>query len=141
MVSSSKPNILYIYTDDQSDRTVSSYERAEPWVDTPNIDRLAEKGVRFKYAYNGTWCMPARATFLTGKLPYGVESMRMEGDYPGSEYDPKKAPFWMSSFKQAGYTTAQIGKWHTGTDAGYGRDWDFQIVWNRPKFPKLRSLL
>ncbi|HCR29835.1 MAG TPA: sulfatase, partial [Opitutae bacterium] len=131
-----QPNILYIYTDDQSDRTVSCYERAEPWVDTPNIDRLADKGVRFKHAYNGTWCMPARATFLTGKLPYGVESMRMEGDYPGSEYDPKKAPFWMSSFKQAGYTTAQIGKWHTGADAGYGREWDFQIVWNRPKFPK-----
>jgi len=136
LVSSSKPNILYIYTDDQSDRTVSCYERAEPWVDTPNIDRLAERGIRFKHAYNGTWCMPARATFLTGKLPYGVESMRMEGDYPGSEYDPEKAPFWMVSFKQAGYTTAQIGKWHTGTDTGFGRDWDFQIVWNRPKFPK-----
>ncbi|MDG2255008.1 MAG: sulfatase-like hydrolase/transferase [Opitutaceae bacterium] len=131
-----KPNILYIYTDDQSDRTVSSYERSQPWVDTPNIDRLASSGVRFKHAYNGTWCMPARATFLTGKLQYGVQSMRMEGDYPGSEYDPKKAPFWMSSFKKAGYTTAHIGKWHTGTDTGYGRDWDHQIVWNRPKFPE-----
>jgi arylsulfatase A-like enzyme len=105
-----KPNILYIYTDDQSDRTVSSYERSQPWVDTPNIDRLASSGVRFKHAYNGTWYMPARATFLTGKLQYGVQSMRMEGDYPGSEYDPKKAPFWMSSFKKAGYTTAHIGK-------------------------------
>lgn len=80
--------------------------------------------------------MPARATFLTGKLQYGVESMRMQGAYPGSEYDPEKTPFWMSSFKDAGYTTAHIGKWHTGTDTGFGRDWDFQIVWNRPKFPK-----
>ena len=34
-----------------------------------------------------------------------------------------------------GYHTAQIGKWHTGTDAGFGRDWDYQIVWNRPKHP------
>jgi arylsulfatase A-like enzyme len=131
-----KPNILYIYTDDQSDRTVSSYERSRVWVETPNIDQLASSGVRFKHAYNGTWCMPARATFLTGKLQYGVQSMRMEGDYPGSEYNPQKAPFWMSSFKKAGYTTAHIGKWHTGTDTGYGRDWDHQIVWNRPKFPK-----
>ena len=29
--------------------------------------------------------------------------------------------------------TAQIGKWHTGTDTGFGRDWDYQIVWNRPR--------
>ncbi|MEM9160315.1 MAG: sulfatase-like hydrolase/transferase [Verrucomicrobiota bacterium] len=130
-----RPNILYIYTDDQSDRTVSCYERSAPWVKTPNIDRLAAQGVRFRNAYNGTWCMPARATFLTGKLQYGIESMRMEGPYPGSEYDAEKSPFWMRSFKEAGYTTAQIGKWHTGTDTGYGRDWDYQIVWNRPKFP------
>ncbi len=131
-----RPNILYIYTDDQSDRTVSSYERAGEWVETPHIDRLADRGVRFKNAYNGTWCMPARATFLTGKLQYGVESMRMEGPYPQSVYDPEKTPFWMSAFKQAGYTTAHIGKWHTGVDAGYGRDWDYQIVWNRPKYPE-----
>lgn len=131
-----KPNILYIYTDDQSDRTVSSYERSLPWVDTPNIDRLAAKGVRFKHAYNGSWCMPARATFLTGKHQYAVESMRMQGAYPGSEYDPEKTPFWMRTFKDAGYTTAHIGKWHTGIDSGYGRDWDHQIVWNRPKFPQ-----
>ena len=134
--SADKPNILFIYTDDQSDRTVSSYERAPSWVDTPNIDRLAASGVRFKHAYNGTWCMPARATFLTGKHQYGIESMRMEGAYPGSAYDPEETPFWMRSFKEAGYTTAHIGKWHTGVDTGYGRDWDYQIVWNRPKFPK-----
>ena len=131
-----QPNILYIFTDDQSDRTVSSYERSQPWVSTPHIDRLASKGVRFKNAYNGTWCMPARATFLTGKHQYGVESMRMEGPYPGSVYDPEKTPFWMRAFKDAGYTTAHIGKWHTGVDAGYGRDWDYQIVWNRPKLPE-----
>ena len=35
----------------------------------------------------------------------------------------------------AGYHTAQIGKWHTGIDAGTGRDWDWQIVWNRPLHP------
>ncbi len=134
--SAERPNILYIYTDDQSDRTVSSYERAAPWVDTPHIDRLASRGVRFKHAYNGTWCMPARATFLTGKHQYGVESMRMEGAYPRSVYDPEKTPFWMRSFKESGYTTAHIGKWHTGIDTGYGRDWDYQIVWNRPRYPE-----
>ena len=50
---------------------------------------------------------------------------------------------WMDSlaqdiaeFRKAGYHTAQIGKWHTGTDTGFGRDWDYQIVWNRPGHPE-----
>ncbi len=130
-----RPNILFIYTDDQSHRTVSCYPEAYKWVKTPNIDRLAGQGVRFTHAYVGTWCMPSRATMLTGRHQYGVKSMRMEGRYPGSTYDPKESPFWPSVFRAAGYHTAQIGKWHTGVDTGFGRDWDYQVVWNRPRHP------
>ncbi|MCH1510679.1 MAG: sulfatase-like hydrolase/transferase [Akkermansiaceae bacterium] len=128
-----KPNILFIYSDDHSHRSVSCYPEAFDWVDTPNIDALAEKGVRFASAYIGTWCMPSRATILTGMHQWGVKSMRMEGTYPGSAYDPKQCPFWPSVFRAKGYQTAQIGKWHTGVDTGFGRDWDHQIVWNRPR--------
>ena len=131
-----RPNILFIYTDDQSHRTVSCYDEAYPWVKTPNIDALASKGVRFTHAYIGTWCMPSRATMLTGHHQFGVESMRMKGTYPGSVYDPEKCPFWPRVFRKHGYTTAQIGKWHTGIDSGYGRDWDHQLVWSRPKYPQ-----
>ena len=129
-----RPNILFIYTDDQSHRTVSCYPESHDWVRTPNIDRLALEGVRFHRAYIGAWCMPSRATMLTGLHQHGIESMRMEGVYPGSTYDPSKCPFWPHVFRQNGYFTAHIGKWHTGTDAGFGRDWDAQIVWNRPRF-------
>jgi arylsulfatase A-like enzyme len=129
-----RPNILFIYTDDHSHRTLSSYKEAYPWVRTPNFDNLARQGVRFTAAYNGAWCMPSRATMLTGRYPHAVESMRMEGPYPGCVYDADKCPFWPKVLRQHGYFTAQIGKWHTGTDTGYGRDWDFQIVWNRPKY-------
>ena len=129
-----RPNILFIYTDDHSYRTVGAYPQSYPWVRTPAMDRLAESGVRFEYAYIGTWCMPSRATLLTGFHQFGVESMRMVGDYPGSTYDPEQLPFWPKVFRENGYFTAQIGKWHTGTDTGYGRDWDFQIVWNRPRY-------
>ena len=73
---------------------------------------------------------------LTGHHQYGVESMRMEGEYPGSVYDPEKCPFWPRVLRKHGYTTAQIGKWHTGIDSGYGRDWDHQMVWSRPKYPQ-----
>lgn len=131
-----RPNVLFIYTDDHSYRTVSAYPEAYPWAKTPNIDKLAQRGVRFTAAYIGAWCMPSRATLLTGKHQFAVESMRMEGTYPGSTYDPAKCPFWPKTFRDNGYFTAQIGKWHTGTDTGYGRDWDFQLVWNRPKYPE-----
>lgn len=130
-----RPNILLIYTDDHTHRGVGCYPEAWDWIDTPNIDRLANRGVRFAQAYIGTWCMPSRATLLTGHHQFGVESMRMEGEYPGCVYDPAKCPFWPSVFRANGYSTAQIGKWHTGTDTGANRDWDHQIVWNRPKYP------
>ena len=45
----------------------------------------------------------------------------MEGDYPGSTYDPKQCQFWPSVLKANGYHTAQIGKWHTDGDTGNGR--------------------
>ena len=48
-----RPNILYIFTDDQSIRTISCYPEAHTWVKTPNIDKLAKEGVRFSYCYTG----------------------------------------------------------------------------------------
>ncbi len=129
-----RPNILFIYTDDQSTRTVSSYPDAYPWTHTPNIDALAKEGIQFNQAYIGAWCMTSRASMLTGHQQHGIESMRMVGQYPGGEYDPEQCPFWPSVFRERGYTTAQIGKWHTGVDTGYGRDWDYQAVWNRPQY-------
>jgi len=130
------PNILFIFADDQSCKTLSCYSGAPEWVKTPHIDRLASRGVRFERCYLGAWCMPSRASLLTGRLQHAVTSMTMQGTYPGSTYDPEKCPFIPAQFRKRGYHTAQIGKWHTGTDAGYGRDWDFQIVWNRPANPK-----
>lgn len=132
---SKRPNILFIFADDQSYKTVGCYPESWPWVRTPNIDRLAATGVRFHAAYLGSWCMPSRASLLTGRHPHGIESMTMEGAYPGSTYDPERCPFWPAVFRKNGYQTAQIGKWHTGVDAGWSRDWDHQIVWNRPKHP------
>ncbi len=125
-----------IYADDQSTRTVGCYPESWGWVKTPHIDALAKSGVRFTGAYLGAWCMPSRASLLTGRFPHGIQSMRMEGKYPASTYDPKRCPFWPAAFRASGYHTAHIGKWHTGTDAGFGRDWDHQIVWNRPQYPE-----
>lgn len=136
LVEAARPNILLIYTDDQPYKTVGCYPETPRWVRTPNIDKLAANGIRFDRAYLGPWCMPSRAIMLTGRLSFGIESMRMEGTYPGSAYDSKACPFWPAELRKGGYHTAQIGKWHTGTDTGWGRDWDHQIVWNRPGHPE-----
>src|SRR6185436_12644820 len=104
-----RPNILFIYADDQSYKTVGCYPEAWPWVKTPHIDALAKSGVRFHGAYLGAWCMPSRAAMLTGRQPHGIQSMRMEGTYPASTYDPKQCPFWPAQLRTHGYHTAQIG--------------------------------
>ena len=133
---SKRPNILFIYTDDQSCRSVSCYPQAHKWVKTPNIDRIGAEGVRFTTCYTGAWCQPSRATALTGKLPHGIESLKMLKPYPNSTYDPAKCPFWPAVFRKAGYHTGIIGKWHTGKDTGHGRDWDYSAIWDHTQ-PKI----
>ena len=124
------PNILYIFTDDQSIRSVSAYKKARPWVDTPHIDKLAKTGMRFTQCYTGTWCQPSRASALTGLLQHSLVSIKVT-EYPMASYDPQKLPFFPSVLRENNYETACIGKWHLGEDVGHGRDWDYSVIWDR----------
>ena len=125
-----QPNILYIFTDDQSIRSVSAYKDARPWANTPHIDQLAKSGMRFTQCYTGTWCQPSRASALTGVLQHRLDSIRIT-KYPMASYDPKKLPFFPKILRKNGYETACIGKWHLGEDVGHGRDWDYSVIWDR----------
>ncbi|MHC4795094.1 MAG: sulfatase-like hydrolase/transferase [Planctomycetota bacterium] len=124
-----RPNILFIYTDDQSWRTLSCYN-GRPWARTPNIDRLADEGVRFTYAYAAAWCVPSRASVMTGLLPHGIRGLYFKGIIKG-RYDPAICRFWPAELRKADYRTIMIGKWHIGPDSGHGRDWDHSVVWDQ----------
>jgi arylsulfatase A-like enzyme len=100
-----RPNVIWIFGD-QHRAQACSY-RGDPNVITPNIDFLARDGMRFDNAVAGApWCCPFRAALLTGLYPHqnGVTST------PGS-LDPA-IPTITAPFKEAGYRTLYVGKWH-----------------------------
>lgn len=110
-----RPNFLFIYTDDQSYDALSIVQKEQgekgrfPWLKTPNLDRLAADGVRFRNAFvTSSLCSPSRATFLTGL--YNHE----QGNGIASNFRPfpAKNTTHATLLRAAGYTTAYIGKWH-----------------------------
>lgn len=119
-----KPNILFIFTDDQSFRTVSCYPGAYNYANTPNIDRLAEQGIRFDQAYIGAKCVPSRAGMLTGRFQYACAE--------GPQYK-----WWTTALRTSGYYTGMIGKWHWGKGAEahqHGTAWDWSVVWDHGQY-------
>ncbi len=118
-----KPNVLILFTDDQGTLDVNCYGAKD--LHTPNMDKLAESGVRFTQAYAHTVCCPSRAALLTGRHPNrgGVQNW-LQGDRNGSDSHltnmfPSEITL-AEVFKEAGYKTALFGKWHLGAKAGHG---------------------
>ena len=111
-----RPNIIYILTDDVGYGDVGCYGATH--VKTPNIDRLAKEGTRFTDAHaTATVCTPTRYAFMTGRYAWRQ---------PGTGIAPGDSPLLIkpgtvtvpSMLKQAGYTTAVVGKWHLGLGDG-----------------------
>ncbi len=134
-VSTKRPNVLYIFTDDQSVRTLGCYSRdAYPWVKTPNIDALAKTGVRFHSVYMAAYCMPARISMLTGNLPHASRGLFQGAELKGAalEKEIQEHPFWPQRLRESGYRTGMIGKWHiTSRPPAVGIDWDSAIHWSK----------
>ncbi len=105
----SRPNILFVFTDDHSTRAVSAYGSKINL--TPNIDRLAREGMIFRNSFvTNSICAPSRAVILTGKHSHlnGVIDNRTVFD--GSQQTLPKL------LQRRGYQTAVIGKWHLRSD-------------------------
>lgn len=109
-----KPNIVIILTDDQGWGDLSMHGNTN--IRTPNIDSLAQAGVRFDRFYVSPVCSPTRASLLTGR--YHPRS-GIHGTSRGQErMDPSEVTLG-DVFKAAGYATACFGKWHNGSQVPY----------------------
>ena len=112
----SKPNVIIIYTDDQGAVDLGSYGATD--IYSPNIDKLAKEGTRFTQAYVAApVCAPSRAALLTGKYPQNAGINSNTSHVPGSHGMPNKQYTLAELFKDQGYKTGHIGKWHLGMSA------------------------
>lgn len=108
----SRPNILFIFSDDHGTQAVSAYGEKRHLLNTPNIDRIAREGIRFdRCLVTNSLCGPSRATVLTGKYSH------LNGFYnnTNSRFDGSQATL-PKLLRAAGYQTALFGKWHLVSD-------------------------
>lgn len=109
-----KYNVLFIISDDLTATALSCYGNTV--CQTPNIDRLADKGVRFTRAYcQGTYCGPSRASFLSGYYPHATGTL----GYTSPRRQIGDRATWPQHFKNNGYYTARVSKiYHMGVPGG-----------------------
>lgn len=106
------PNVIVIYTDDQGTIDLNSFGAGD--LVTPNMDEIVNSGIKFTQFYGAPICSPSRAGLLTGKTPQragvpgNVSPVSLEAGMPNEQYTMAEM------FKDAGYKTAHIGKWHLG---------------------------
>ena len=109
-----KPNIVFIFTDDQTYSAVHALGNSE--IHTPNIDRLVRMGTSFTNAYNmGAWngavCVASRAMIISGRSVWQAKEM---GQYWKRGDSLEKT--WGKLMERGGYTTYMTGKWHVDAD-------------------------
>lgn len=121
-----KPNFLFIYTDDQRWDALGVVQREQgeaarfPWFKTPNMDRIAAEGVRFRNAFvTLSLCSPSRTTFLTGRYNHHNGVINNYTPFPPDSVTHA------SLMRAAGYKTAYIGKWHHSNQSGQRPGFDY----------------
>ena len=128
-------NIIHIMTDDHAFQTISAYGHAiGKLAPTPNIDRLAARGMLFQQAYvENSLSTPSRACLMTGLYSHQNGQRQL-----GKGIDSTKV-FFSELLQQHGYQTAVIGKWHMRCEPK-GFDY-YQILWDQGEYynPEFKS--
>lgn len=133
-----RPNIVLIMVDDMGYSDIGCYGGEIP---TPNINRLAENGIRYTHFYNTARSCPTRASLLTGLYPHQAGIGAMSEDPGTTAEQSEEKPFGYKGYlnrncvtiaevlKEAGYHTYMTGKWHVGM---HGMDkWPLQRGFDR----------
>ena len=149
----SVPNILFILADDQGTLDLNCYGSKD--LHTPNLDALAQRGVRFTQFYVGApVCSPSRAALLTGRYPQRAGVPGNVSSHKGHQGMPTEQVTLAEVLQKAGYRTALFGKWHLGTvpecspnaqgfdeffghKAGCIDNWSHFFYWRPPHFHDL----
>ena len=126
-----RPNVVVIYGDDVGYGDVGAYGSEK--IPTPRIDRIAAEGLRFTDAHcAASTCTPSRYSLLTGELPFRKEGTGIARGTANMIISPDQYTL-ADVFKNSGYQTAVVGKWHLGLD-------DEKIDWNGAIEPGPESL-
>jgi len=121
------PNIIIIYTDDLGYGDVSAYNKGT--LNTPNIDKLANEGIRFNNGYaSSATCSPSRYALLTGTYPWRKTGLKIITG--GSLVIDTTEMTIPKILKTKGYHTGIVGKWHLGLGSGDGFDGTGAINYN-----------
>ena len=106
----SRPNVVIVLADDLGFSDIGSFGGE---IETPNLDRLANQGIRFSQFYNTGRCWPTRASIMTGYYAQAVRRDQVPGIPSGGRGTrPNWAPLLSSALSEQGYRCYHSGKWH-----------------------------
>ena len=120
-----KPNVIFIYTDDLGYGDLSSYGATQ--IHTPHLDQLAASGIKFTNAHStSATCTPSRYALMTGQYPWRKKGTNiLPGD--AALIIPTDKITLPKVFKNAGYQTGIVGKWHLGLGNTIDKNWNGEI--------------
>jgi arylsulfatase A-like enzyme len=141
----SRPNVVFLLIDDLGGRDLGCY--GSTFYETPNLDRLATQGALFTDAYAAApVCSPTRASILSGKYPANVGVTQYIGghgvgkflDVPYNGFLPSHEYSLAHAFRDGGYQTWHVGKWHLGPRRTWPDQHGFDVniggcEWGHPK--------
>ena len=114
-----RPNFVYVFTDDQRWDALGVVQREQgekgrfPWLRTPNLDRLAAEGIRFRNAFVvNALCAPSRASLVTGQYGHVNGVTNNHTPHPAGNLSVA------TLLRPAGYVSGYFGKWHHGNQSG-----------------------